>query len=252
MRFFGLLFPVLLFTFVVSGAERDLQLGVGVQAERTAYKGYRLQWSVAPVVNYENDYVYFQDFSLGGKLINIKNGNNESIFTTSVFAFYDDFKFARDKTSDWQLKQLNNRHESVYAGGKLTALTPFGLFEAEAARDILGHGDGLYGSVTYHIKFDLGPAEIFPHLGVEWADSRYNKYFYGISQKESRRSGLSTYRPSASIAPFVGVAVRLPLAKRWELLGNIDVSRVPKTVKNSPMTDKRVTCVFSAMLGFNF
>lgn len=252
MRFFSSLFLGLLLSAAVFGAEYDLKLGVGAQGERTAYKGYSLQWSAAPVIDFDTDYIYIKDYSIGGKFINIKDSENKPLFMASIFASYDNFKFDTDRTRERRLKRLSNRHASVFAGVKLEALTPIGLFEAWAAGDVLGHSDGFYGRASYYVMFELGPVQIFPNIGIDWGDRRYNKYYYGISHKESQRSGLSAYRPSAAVAPYAGVAARIPFAERWEIAGSFEVSRVPRTIRNSPMTDRRYTCVFNAMLGFNF
>lgn len=229
-----------------------LELGLGMAVEKTAYKKYDTQWSPGPVIDFENDYMYVRDFGVGAKFINWKDGTGKSMFTASVYAAYDGFEFDPDDTDDPRLKLLNRRKSSVFLGTNIMAMTPIGLFEVNAARDILGHGDGFYGRVAYHVAIDIGRVTVAPRIGVNWADRRYNKYYYGITRHEAQRSGLSVYRPNGSFAPFAGVATVVPITKRWEVAAEVEVGLVPKTVRNSPMTGRKTTCAFGTMVNYKF
>ena len=57
--------------------------------------------------------------------------------------------------------------------------------------DTLNNSNGLVGDVTYLYKFNLDALTLVPGVGVMWNSKNQNKYYYGVSANESRRSGLT-------------------------------------------------------------
>ena len=231
----------------------SLEFGVGVEGVKTAYKNYDTEWTFVPAVDFDSDYIYVRDYGVGFKFINLKNDEDGyPFFTASIYTAYDDFNFNPSRASDTQMQKLSHRWDGYFAGIRLLGVTSLGAFEATAAHDIFGHSDGWYGALSYYLDFNADVVEFFPYLGIDWADRKYNAYFYGINQKESLASGLSTYHPKASVAPFVGLAMVVPLYKKWELVGNFKASYVADTIRSSPMVGRSGIYTMDVMLSYAF
>lgn len=68
---------------------------------------------------------------------------------------------------------------------------------------------------AYLYGFEGDKWSVQPGVGVIWSSEKQNRYEYGITAAESRRSGLDEYRLGSSWTPYVEVsAVRSPLPFR--------------------------------------
>lgn len=222
----------------------ELTLGVGGSVSSSPYKGYGPDWMPFPMITYEGERFFIRGYAAGVKIVNLP------YLELSAFAGYDETGFEASESSDWRLRRLENRWSSAQAGMELRLISPYGMFHVSGAGDVLSHSNGFSGDIGFIQSLEFGPLELLPAVGAHWSDNRYNKYYYGVTRKEARKSGLSPYTPGSGFAPYVSFAVDYSLTDQWELFCQGEVTFLSGAVKDSPMVDE--THTQSLMLGLTY
>jgi outer membrane protein len=183
-----------------------------------------------PLLAYEGKYAYIRGFTAGVKLINLE------VLEFSIFAGYDDTSFDSSDSSDSRLRRLKDRHPGITAGTEARLVTPYVLLHASAERNISGQSNGLIATVGGLTSLEFGAMEFIPTFGIRWNDGEYNDYYYGVSGKEARKSGLDEYRAGSGFSPYFGLTMDYSLTENWEIICGWELAFLSDTVKNSPMT----------------
>lgn len=224
----------------------ELTLGVGGSVSSSPYKGYGPDWMPFPMITYEGERFFIRGYAAGVKIINLP------YLELSAFAGYDDTGFEASESSNRRLRRLENRWSSAQAGMELRLISPYGMFHVSGAGDVLSHSNGFSGDIGFIQSLEFGPLELLPAVGAHWSDDRYNKYYYGVTRKEARKSGLSAYAPGSGFAPYVSLAVDYSLTDQWELFCQGEVTFLSGAVKDSPMVGETHTQSLTLGLTYTF
>lgn len=227
-------------------AGNEVSIGMGGKGSVTPYKRYDTQWTPFPIISYEGEYAYVRGLSAGVKLVNLK------FLELSAFAGYDGTSFSSSDSSDKRLRKLSDRYSSAAAGLEARLLTPYGMLHASGAQDVLGNSNGLTGTIGYKQSLEYGNLELIPALGVQWSSGRYNDYYYGVSGKESHKSGLNAYDAGGGFSPYVGLTIDYSLTNAWEIFCSGEVTFLNSAIKDSPMVDRTNTYGFTFGVSFTF
>lgn len=222
----------------------ELTLGAGGSVSSSPYKGYGPDWLPFPMITYEGERFFIRGYAAGVKIINLP------YLELSAFAGYDDTGFKASESSDRRLRRLENRSSSAQAGMELRLISPYGMFHASVAGDVLSRSNGFSGDIGFIQSLEFGPLELLPAVGAHWSDARYNTYYYGVTRKEARKSGLGAYAPGSGFAPYVSLAVDYSLTDQWELFCQGEVTFLSGAAKDSPMTGE--THMQSLTLGLTY
>jgi outer membrane protein len=234
---------------VVAGpahAEDEWSVGLAGTVGVTPYKDYDTLWTPFPLISYEGQYAYVRGFNAGIKFVNLE------FLELSAFVGYDDTSFDSSASSDRRLRKLSNRYDSAVAGLEVRLITPYGMLHADGAQDVLGHSKGLNGTVGYKHSLEYGDLELIPSLGFQWNSAGYNDYYYGVSGRESRKSGLKSYDAGAGVSPYVGITLDYSLSDAWEIFCSGEVLFLSHAIKDSPMVDRSSTYTVTTGLLYNF
>lgn len=82
---------------------------------------------------------------------------------------------------------------------------------------ILDNSNGIVWDMARLYRYTNGGLTVTPGIGVQWNSENQNEYYYGVSRKESARSGLRGYNPNDSWSPY-GAERQLQLPRRLECL----------------------------------
>lgn len=181
-----------------------------------------------------------------------------SDFNVGIQVAYEGSRMRRDATF---LKAHNvpNLDPSLSVGGfvqyeKDTGLVPIDIL-ARYRKDIdSSRGEQLDLRVTAGIYGGEGKrlnAEIFAQ--TTWASSNAMQSYYGLTDTEAVRTGLSAFRPGAGrVSNQVGVWCSYDLTSNWLLLGNIERHQLLGDAKNSPLTQVRYNNYFSVGVAYEY
>lgn len=211
----------------------QLALGGAVAWNESIYKGYNKNNHVLPIAHYEGANFYFRQTSLG--YILARNDQNEFSLTGTWFPW----AFDPAGNDDAAMKRLDKRKDSVMAGGAWYHHARWGSVKLTAMADVLDNSSGWVGDISLFRILPLGRLQVTPTAGVSYYDSRFNRYYYGITGSESRRSGLATYTPGGGWTPWVGTSIKYSLTPRLAFNVSAIYTALPDEVKNSPMVDRR-------------
>ena len=224
----------------------ELTLGAGGSVSSSPYKGYGPDWLPFPMITYEGERFFIRGYTAGVKIINLP------YLELSAFAGYDSTSFEASESSNRRLRRLEDRSPSAQAGMELRLLSPYGMFHASGAGDVLSRSNGFNGDIGFIQSIEFGPLELLPAVGAYWSDARYNSYYYGVTRKEARKSGLGAYAPGSGFAPYVSFAIDYSLTEQWELFCQGEVTFLSGAVKDSPMVGETHTQSLTLGLTYTF
>ena len=223
----------------------ELSVGVNVLYANTAYDTDKNQIRVLPGVFYDNNKVYARGASAGAYLIN--NSTNQ----LSAYAQLAGNSFDPDDANG-ALSGLDERKLSAAAGVTYLRRTPIGGFRAQVATDVLDRSGGNTGRLTYLAKISKNKLTVYPSVGFEYHDADYNSYYYGVSDEESARTGVTAYKSNSSLNPYVNVSANYDFSDKWAGFANQSVSYLANEQYDSPMVDSRVEATSTLGLLYKF
>lgn len=227
-------------------ADNKFSVGAGVGVLETPYKDYDRKVVPVPVITYEGDDFWFR--GLGGGYY-LWNDESDKL---SVTAYYSPFEFKPKDSDNWQLRQLDKRKATLMAGLSYVHNTQYGFLRTSLAGDTLDNSNGISWDLAWLYRYTNGGLTLTPGIGVEWSSENMNEYYYGISGKESRRSGLDRYDPDSDWSPYLELSASYKLSDDWSVYGVGRYTHLSSEVKDSPMVDKSWTGALSAGVTYSF
>lgn len=221
-------------------------LGASALVSPDPYRGYQDRVYPVPVINYEGDDFYFRTLTAGYHLW--KDQENQ----LSIMGYYLPLSFRPGDSDDDRMKRLDKRRGTLMAGLAYSHKAEWGTFRTTFTGDTLNYSNGLVGDVAYLYKFDLGIFTLIPGVGVMWSSNNQNKYYYGVSENESRRSGLGRYTPDDSWAPYVEMSASYRINKAWNAFFVGRYVKLSDEVKDSPMVDKSYSGLLMTGVSYSF
>lgn len=218
-----------------------LQLGVNARINVSAYDLEDTNTQVLPSLFYDDGKYFARGSQLGTYLVNDDKDEVLAFVQAGGPSFDPD-------DAEGDLAELDERKWSGLLGVSYMRSTPYGGFRAQLSTDVTGHSEGTVGRLTYLAKLTPGKWVVYPSAGIEWVNSDYNEYYYGISQKEADKSGLERYKPDSSISPYLSVNGTYDINKDWDLFLGQSVKYLADEQHDSPMVDDRID--YTTTIGF--
>jgi outer membrane protein len=221
-------------------------LGASALVSPDPYRGYQDRVYPVPVINYEGDDFYFRTLTAGYYLW--KDQENQ----LSLMGYYSPLGYRPGDSDDDRMKKLDKRRGTLMAGLAYTHNADWGILRTTFTGDTLDYSNGMIGDFAYLYKFEQDAFTLVPGVGVTWSSKNQNKYYYGVSDNESRRSGLDSYTPSDSWAPYVELSANYKINKDWNAFFMGRYIKLSDEVKDSPMVDKSYTGVLMTGVSYSF
>ena len=73
---------------------------------------------------------------------------------------------------------------------------------------------------------------------MDFSNAQNTRYYYGVSEKESARTGLAAWRPQGSIVPYAQLAMNYAWTPLWNTWAQFTQRFYPSTISDSPMVNK--------------
>ncbi|MBP2170044.1 outer membrane protein [Erwinia toletana] len=240
-----LLFSLMLFITAPLSA-KDLALALDNEWQINPYRATRVNYFPFPLLSWNDQHLYIDGDEAG--LLAWKDAANE----LKIKGLWFDRSYDRRNGKGPQMQQLNNRRTTLMAGVSYQRITPYGALSGQLAADTLGQSNGLLATVSWTGYLQSGQLAWIPALGIDWEDARQTRYYYGIDDNESRRSGLSRYRPGASLTPWLQLALDYRFSARWEGFISTRLNLHDDQVRNSPMVEKSLSYVIDLGVNYHF
>ncbi len=220
-------------------------LGVAVMCRPAFLGSDNYQAIVLPSIKVEyKDRFFASPFEIGFNVINRRGWRAGSIVKLNLGRAEDDdnpFRIAGRKTK--ALRGLGDVGTTPEIGGFLEYnFKPF-KYELELRQGIGGH-EGLVAETSLNY---VGSTRLFgkrltyafgPRAGL--ADSDYTKAYFGISQKQSARSGLARYSPGAGLVSYgIGGSAIMSVSESISLAIFGGYDRLGSVAGNSPLVKRR-------------
>lgn len=227
-------------------ADTGLTVGAGVGVGKSPYKQYDNDVIPVPAINYDSEHFWWHGLGGGYYLW------NDDADKLSVTGYWDPMRFKPSDSDNHRLRQLDKRRSTVMAGLTYEHFTPYGFLHTTFAGDVLDNSNGFVWDLAWLYRYTTGGLSVTPGIGVEWNSENQNQYYYGVSHKESRRSGLSHYNPDDSWNPYLQLAVNYNLTDSWSVYALGRYTRLTDETKDSPMVNKSWTGILSTGITYSF
>ncbi|MCT4712980.1 MipA/OmpV family protein [Enterobacteriaceae bacterium H11S18] len=233
-------------SFPAAHAEGPWSLGAAVLVTPNPYKGDQDRVYPVPMIGYEGEDFYLRGFNAGYYLWNDKTDK------LSAVIYYDPLHF-RPKDSNYRnLRALDSRKATMMAGLSYVHNTEYGFLRTVLAGDVLDNSNGINWDTAWLYRYNADRLTLTPGIGVQWSSENQNEYYYGVSKKESSRSGVSSYDPSNGWSPYVELSVNYKLTDDWNVFGMGRYIRLSDEVNDSPIIDRQWTGVLLTGITYSF
>ncbi len=203
---------------------------------------------VLPFVRYDSDYFYVEGTEAGFYAYK----DDKNWFRTGVG--YESRHFEPDDANTYTLKALDERKSSANMLLSYMRITPIGGFEIKAGTDMMDRSGGQTASLAHRSRFTFvdDKLTIYPKFGVNWYSQDYNQYYFGVSQTESVRTGVSAYEAKSSYSPFISISGQYQFSDRIGAFAHARTQWLSSTQKDSPLTDDDMDIGVNAGLTYTF
>lgn len=215
-------------------AEDQLSVGGAIGYSQYVYKDYDNLVLPIPMVSYESDNFYVRGISAGYYLI--KNKQHALALDVS----YSPRQFDPDDTGNRQMKLLNRRHSTAMVGVRYRLSADWGQVNVASHIDALDESDGgVTADANYGYRFKWNQAlSLTPAIGVEWHNDKFNRYYYGVSQREAVASGLTEFKSDSGFLPYVNLTASYQVNPELTTSLALRYTWEPSGVSDSPMVER--------------
>jgi outer membrane protein len=162
------------------------------------------------------------------------------------------YELGRDDGDDRHLRGLGD----VNAGGVVgaTAAYALGPVKFTAALDkTVGGSEGLLAIVGAEATGVFGPVILSAAASATWADDNHMEAYFGVTRRQSARSGLSRYQAEAGIKRVdVQASATYLIDEHWLLRGQAGLGYLVGDAKDSPIVEKKAQPSAMLMVGYRF
>ncbi|MEY8581583.1 MipA/OmpV family protein [Enterobacter roggenkampii] len=224
----------------------DLSAGGALAVVDPAYRKTGTEILTVPLVNYEYGNFYLRSLNVGYYLF--RDGENDLALNAGVGTL----RFSPSDSDDSNMKTLDKRRLSVMSGITMNNRFRQGTLRTSVMTDISGNSGGTMADMTWLYPLHSGNLVVTPGFGLNWNDSQYNRYYYGITSSESRRSGMKQYSPGDSVTFSMELSVFYQVNKNWYLTSSVKATELSGTIRQSDMVGSGVATLFVAGAGYHF
>ncbi|WP_099704848.1 MULTISPECIES: MipA/OmpV family protein [unclassified Erwinia] len=209
-----------------------LTLGASVFYSESPYNSGKNRYYPVPLIDYEGDNFYFHSLAGGYYLWKTPQDRLSLILTASPQQFDPD-----DARSN-AMRALDKRRLTMMGGVAYRHSASWGMVRTALIGDMLNNSNGIQWDMAYLYRFEFGRIGLTPGVGAVWSSKNQNRYYYGISDHESARSGLSRYHPGDSWNPYLELTADYRLTDSWRATLAARYTRLDSEITDSPMVNK--------------
>ncbi len=203
-------------------------LGLGALAEDEGYRKLGFETSGVPILYLSGKHFRFFANQLDVQLID----NERFMFGVKAEARFDGFEASDDPF----FAGMEDRDGGIFAGVRAEYKTDYGNFVGEWQTDVSGKSDGAYGSLGSYWTIDAGRGRWVPKVALEYYDSSYTDYYFGVRADEAT-ADRPAYSADSALHVDLGVDYFHRLTDRQQLIASLKYRHYDSAVKDSPLVD---------------
>ena len=216
-------------------------IGLAAMQETRPYRDFDNTTEVLPLLTCENRW-----FRIFGPGVEVKLGNAGPVGFGLTASYAADGYKASDSPA---LTGMAERKNSAWVGARASVRTDWATISAEWSGDASGHSEGQKLKLGVERRFAMGEFGVTPRASATWLDRNFTRYYYGVSASEAQQ-GRSTYAPNAAVNTSLGVRLDYRVAPQQTLFLDLGVEALGKTIRNSPLVDRK--SVPEVRLGYHY
>ena len=197
-------------------------------------------------MNYKVNIFWFRGIGGGYYL------RNDGTDQLSVIGYWAPMYFKPGDSDNSQLRMLDRRTSTVMAGVSWMHHTQYGSLRTMLSGDTLDNSNGIVWDTAWVYRYTHGVLTLTPGIGVQWNSENQNQYYYGVSHRESAKSGLSSYDPNSSWNPYLELSANYRFAGSCNVYGTARYTRLSDEITGSPIIDKSWTGLLSTGVTYTF
>ncbi|MGY0311017.1 MipA/OmpV family protein [Alteromonas macleodii] len=202
--------------------------GFGVAASQDVYTDFDNRVVPIPIIGYTGEKLRVYGPFIGYELFR-ESGFTLDAQLVPIFAGYEEDDSA-------VFTGMDDRDFSYAAGVGLNYNTGSWVYSLSTNADILGKFDGYQASARIGKRFRINNVMIEPSIGVNYQDSNYVDYYYGVRPEEA-----TAFRSAYNGDSALNTEVRVAIMTR-QFLGGMTRLEVGATffddsISDSPLTD---------------
>lgn len=214
--------------------EASWGLGLAVVSTQRAYKGTDRDVLGVPILSYENEYVNLIGPSLELKVPSTDFGKAHNLKFGLLFNFFRGSGGYESKDSPY-LAGMEKRKAGVWAGGKVDWENKVANVRLEWMADVSGNSKGQVFNLNLEHSWMLSQSlTLTPKVGIEWVDSKYVDYYFGVRSSESTAQR-QTYVGKATLNGEIGLTGIYQFDQHHSAILDIGVKCLGEEIKNSPL-----------------
>ncbi len=229
----------------LAAQDLSVSLGLGAAWQSSPYKSYDADTRPLPLIGIEGERFYLRGPEAGLHLFQ----NENHAFSLGVA--YSGLEFDSGDTDDRRLKQLDDRDWTLRAYLQYALRSDdFGHLSLKVFHDVLNNSDAFTAEASYKYPAYFGQVTLSPGAGLAWDSEEELAYYYGVSAREARKSGLREYSPGGGISPFISLELDWNFTESWSLFAAQRVKFLSSEITDSPMVDDDM--IMSTAIGFRY
>lgn len=220
----------------VESNESSWGLGLAVVSTQFAYRDADRKVLAVPILSYENEYVNLIGPSLEVKLPGFDLSESQRVKFGLTFNFFRGSGGYEPKDSPF-LSGMAERKAGVWVGGKVEWLNDVADAKLEWAADASGNSKGQVFNLSFSHRWMLSQnVTLMPKVGVEWVDSKYVNYYYGVRNGEATALR-PAYTGKATLNGEVGLTGIYQFDEHHSTMLDFNVKCLGEEIQNSPIVD---------------
>lgn len=193
------------------------------------YKDIERENFAPPFLSYESKWISF-----AGPRLDLKLPSDDAVSFRLRLAYIGD---GYNTNSSSVFAGMEDRKRSAWGGGAVVWRTPVANLSAEVLSDLQGYSNGTRAAVRAEHRFGFGRFGVSPRAGVQWFDSKYVDYYYGVKASEAR-AGRAAYQGQATYGLDAGLRFDYTPVLPHTVFLDVNTLQYGSEILNSPLVDK--------------
>jgi outer membrane protein len=204
-------------------------VGMGAFTVQKVYKDIERENLAPPFLAYENKWISF-----AGPRLDVKFPSDDALSFRLRVAYFGD---GYNTNSSPVFAGMEDRKRTVWGGGAVVWRSPIANVSAEVLSDLQGYSNGTRAAVRAEHRFGFGRFGVSPRAGVQWFDSKYVDYYYGVKASEAR-AGRAAYQGQATYGLDAGLRFDYTPVLPHTVFLDVNTVQYGSEILNSPLVDK--------------